>query len=144
MVQEKYFILMFEDRKFFKGIGRGGQLVRDQEPHFLLCYCKEPITKLTTLNLNTASYETRFLLHDIAQGFYAVIPGKLSARTVYSTYIHSSTFVSSFALPFLRLHMPAHAHTCEHASHEWDGLCMFLRTPQSALTRNTATNTCVA
>jgi len=41
------------------------------------------VAKFTTLSLNLASSETRFLLHDIAQGFWAIIPGKLSARTVH-------------------------------------------------------------
>jgi len=58
--------------KYASVYNRGGQPVRDQEPYFLLGYRKEPhhITKLATLSLNPASYETRFLLHDIPQGFY--------------------------------------------------------------------------
>jgi len=107
-----------------------GQPVRGQEPHHT-SYCvtaKSHITKLTTLSLNLASYETRFLLHDIVQGFLAIVPGKLPACGVCSTSVHSSTVVSPLALTFLRLHLPgrAHTHTREHASRICDSLCYVL------------------
>jgi len=89
-------------------------------------YCALVVAKLIILSLNPALYETCYLAHDIAQCLYATIPGKLFARTACSRYVHSSALASPFVLPFLRLYLPAQAHTCEHASREGDRLCMFL------------------
>ena len=75
---------------------RGGQPVRDQGPHFLLCYRKEPHNKTYNLELK-CRIKALYILHDIAQGFYAVIPGKLPARTVHSANVHPITFVLPFA-----------------------------------------------
>jgi len=98
---------------------------------------KNFIRKLTTLNLNPASYETCFVLHDTAQSFYAIIQGKLSHVQCVCPLQH---VCFSFCVAFSAItstHESARTYTRTCVTWMWSLVYVLA---QTALQRNMVTN----